>query len=243
VQGLIAARRRLSVQPPDLLGMLLDTRYDDGSPMSDTQVRDEVATLLVAGHETVANHIAWTFYALAHEPAVEAQLVEEWRELSGDGTDSIESLSSLRYMDAVLAESLRLYPPAWTLARKTVAQDRLPSGLVLRPRDEVLISQYVAHRNAAVFPEPERFDPERWLSDVRPPISAYFPFGTGPRYCIGEPFARLEAAIIMAGIGRRFALRLVPGQRIEKQGLIAMRPRFGLRMQLMARSGTASGRT
>jgi cytochrome P450 len=238
IAGMIAARRALAEQPPDLLGMLLAARYDDASPMSDRQIRDEIATLLMAGHETVANHLIWTWYLIALHPEIEARLLAEWEAAPAGEAPSPEQLKGLRYTAMVLAESLRLYPPAWTLARHTVAGDRLPSGLVLRPGTDVIISQYVCHRNPAWFPDPERFDPERWTPEFEKavPASVYFPFGAGPRYCIGEQFARTESLLILTAIGRQFQLRLAPGQTVRKQALITLRPRRGLKMELISRN-------
>jgi cytochrome P450 len=237
IADLILTRRQLATQPPDVLGLLLTARFDDGSSMSDRQVRDEIATLFIGGHETVANHLVWTFYLLAQHPDIEAQLVAEWQAVLGDDTITADHLARLPFTDRVQAESLRLYPPVWTLARRVVESDRLPSGLALRRGDELLLSQYASHRNGSVFPDPERFDPDRWSSEAgrAAPNAAYFPFGTGPRYCIGEPFARLEAAVVLATIGRRFQLRPASERRVDKEALIAMRPRHGLPMRLHAR--------
>jgi len=234
---LVSARRRLPEQPADLLGLLLSARDENGAPMADDQLRDEVTTLLLAGHETVANHLNWTFYELSRHPHIEARLLQEWARVIGDRPATLEDLSSLPLTETVLMESLRLYPPAWTLARHVVRDDRLPSGLTLRAGDEVLMSQYVSHRNAKYFPEPERFDPDRWTPEFRrqAPVTAYFPFGVGPRYCIGDAFARMEAALILVTIGRQFALRPIAGQRIEKEALIVMRPRYGMQMMLAER--------
>jgi cytochrome P450 len=238
VHGLIARRRTLAEQPPDLLGMLLAARFEDGSPMPDQQVRDEVTTLLMAGHETVSNMLCWTFYLLSQHPAVEARLHAEWRAVLGGRTPALADLPALRYTDQVLAESMRLYPPAWTLARRAVRAEKLPSGLELRPNDEILLSQYVCHRNPEVFPDPERFDPGRWTPEFVKEVSpyVYFPFGSGPRYCIGEQFARVEAALVLPTLGQRFRLKLVPGQVIATEPLISLRPRYGMKMELEARA-------
>jgi cytochrome P450 len=143
----------------------------------------------------------------------------------------------------VLAESLRLYPPAWTLHRRVVQEDALPSGLVVRPGAELLLSQYVSHRNSRYFLQPEKFLPKRWTPEFRKslPVGVYYPFSLGPRVCIGESFARMEALILLTTIGRRFRLALVPGQNIAKEALITLRPRHGLKVELHRRAQPSVG--
>jgi cytochrome P450 len=237
IGGLIEARMKLETQPADLLGMLVDIRYEDGSRMSQREIRDEVATFLFAGHETVSNHLNWTWYLVSRHPEVEARLEAEWESVLGGAIPTLDQIPQLRYTAMVMAESLRLYPPVWTLARWVVAEDRLPSGLALHPPCEVHLSQYVSHRNPALFPDPERFDPGRWTREFEKalPAGVYYPFGAGSRNCIGEQFARTEAALVLAAVGQRFRLRLAPGQTIGKQALMTLRPRHGLKMELVAR--------
>ncbi len=237
---LIEARRRSEEELPDLLGMLLKTRNEDGSSMGDRLIRDEAITLLLAGHETVSNNLSWTFHLLSENPDVDKALLEEWIEVLGERTPEMDDFCRLPVTDRVLAESLRLFPPAWILARKALEEDILPSGLRIRQGDEVILPPYVIHRNPAFFDDPERFDPARWTQEMKKslPTGTYLPFGVGPRYCIGEQFARTEAAIVLSTIGQRFRLNVLPDQRIGREAMITMRPRYGLRVKLEAREVT-----
>ena len=217
-------------RPNDLLAMILASKYEDGSTIPDKQVRDEVITIILAGHETVANHMNWTWYLLGKHPEVLEKLRREWDEVLGDRAPGMEDMAKLPYTIMVLAESMRLYPPAWTLARRVCNEDRLPSGLEVKPGDELLMMQYVSHRNPAYFPDPERFDPERFSPERRDSVSkfAYFPFGLGPRFCIGEGFARLEAVILVVLIGRRFDFEQVRKGSAKMEPLITLRPKKGM---------------
>ena len=237
---IIASRRAVpeADRPGDLLTMMLAVRYEDGAPMPDKQLRDEMITLILAGHETVANTLNWTWYLLSQHPDVEAELVAEWKAVLGGRSPVLSDLPNLRFTEMVLAEAMRLYPPAWTLARQAVAADTLPGGLKLRAKDEVLLMQYVSHRNPEFFPDPLKFDPRRFAPENRDkiPSFAYYPFGGGSRYCLGEAFARLEAAIVLATIGQRFQMKLLPGHPVALEPLITLRLKFGLKMELAARS-------
>jgi len=217
-------------RPNDLLAMILASKYEDGSTIPDKQVRDEVITIILAGHETVANHMNWTWYLLGKHPEVLEKLRREWDEVLGDRAPGMEDMAKLPYTVMVLAESMRLYPPAWTLARRVCSEDRLPSGLEVKPGDELLMMQYVSHRNPAYFPDPERFDPERFSPERRDSIPkfAYYPFGLGPRFCIGEGFARLEAVILVVLIGRRFDFEQVRKGPAKMEPLITLRPKKGM---------------
>ncbi len=239
--GKLIAERKAQPEaerPQDLLTMLLAARFEDGSPMPDQQLRDEVVTLMMAGHETVANNLLWTWYLLYQNPSVEAKLVAEWQTVLGGRTPTLADLPSLRYTDMVLAESMRLYPPAWTLARRVLKDDKLPSGLVLPAGAETIMVQYICHRNPKYFPDPDRFDPERFNPEAKTdrPAYSYFAFGGGPRYCIGESFARLEATLVLVTMGQKFQMQLAPDQKIGLEPLITLRPRFGLRMILNERA-------
>lgn len=231
---IIADRRALpeSEWPHDLLSMILGSRYEDGTPMPDKLVRDEVVTIILAGHETVANHLNWTWYLLARHPEVHDKLLKEWDEVLGNEDPSMEHMARLPYTLMVLSESMRLYPPAWTLARRVVAGETLPSGLELKPGDELLVMQYVSHRNPKYFPEPEKFVPERFSAENKDSIPkyAYYPFGLGPRFCIGEGFARLEALLLLVKLGRRFRFEMARAGEVVPETLIALRPRKGLPM-------------
>ena len=237
VFGLIAERRARSSPSRDLLALLLASRGEDGRPMDDRLVRDESVTALMAGHETVSNSLVWTFYLLAQHPEAGQRVVDELHRVTDARLPTVADIASLQYTGMVFAESLRLYPPAWTLARRVLQPDLLPSGLLLPADSEVLLSQYVCHRNARYFPDPERFDPERFDPRVKSdlPQFAYFPFGGGPRYCVGEPFAQMEAILLIATILQQHELELQPGQDIVPQALISMRPRNGIRMRVRRR--------
>jgi len=236
ITDLIHSRRRLSEQPSDLLGMLIDARYEDGSEMEDGQMRDELVTLLTAGHETVSNALNWTFYLLSENPDADDLIHQEWQDILKGKSPDMEDFSQMVYTDKVVAESMRVCPPAWILARTAVESDTLPCGVEIRPKDEIILPPYVLHRNPKFFPDPDRFDPERWTPEFKKslPAGVYLPFGIGPRYCIGEQFARSEIAVILATIGQRFRLRMLPGQNVEPEAMITMRPRYGLKMKLEA---------
>jgi cytochrome P450 len=246
IAKMIGARRQLpeSEWPRDLLTMLLSARFEDGSSMPEAQLRDECVTLVMAGHETVTNTLLWTWYLISQHPDVETKLVAEWESVFGDRTPTVADYPALRYTNMVLSESMRLYPPAWTLARKVLNDDPLPSGLTLPKSSEAILVQYICHRNGKYFPEPDKFDPNRFDPEIKPdwPQYAYFPFGGGPRYCIGESFAKLEAALVLATIGRSFSLQLAPGHRIGLEPLISLRPRYGMRMIIRNRVNRADER-
>lgn len=239
IAQLVAERRKLpeAERPNDLLTMLLAARFEDGTPMPEQQLRDEVVTLMMAGHETVANSLIWTWFLLGKNPEVEASLLNEWRTVLGNRPPTLADVPNLKYTEMVFSESRRLYPPAWTLARRVLKEDKLPSGMVLPAGCEALMTQYICHRNAKYFPEPHKFDPERFNPDRVENFhtGAYFPFGSGPRFCIGEAFAKLESILVMVVIGRNFQFQVDASQRIGMEPLITLRPRFGMRMKLKQR--------
>jgi cytochrome P450 len=222
--------------PVDLLTMLLAARDDAGNAMTDRQLRDEVITLLLAGHETTALNLSWTWYLLASDPQVEQTLHDELDRVIGPRTPEPGDLSRLPYTDAVLHESLRLYPPAWRIWRKTNEPFRA-GDYVLPAGSNLVMSQWLTQRDPRWFPEPERFRPERWLdgSTANLPRFAYFPFGGGPRVCIGAGFALMEATLLLAAIAQRYRLSLVPGHPVEPLASITLRPRNGIRVELHTR--------
>jgi len=240
VEEIIAEHKALpeDERPNDLLAMILAARYEDGTPVPDKQVRDEMITIILAGHETVANHLNWTWYLLAKHPETHAKLLREWEEVLGDRAPGMEDVGRLPYTSMVLAESMRLYPPAWTLARRAKEADRLPSGLEINAGDELLMLQYVSHRNPAYFPDPEEFIPERFSPERKDSIPrfAYFPFGMGPRFCIGEGFAKLEAIIVLVLIGRRFRFELERKGPARKETLVTLRPKKGMPVMVHKRA-------
>jgi cytochrome P450 len=234
IYRIIEARRRDGQDHGDLLSMLMAAQdvEGDGGGMSDEQLRDELMTLFLAGHETTANALTWTFYLLAQHPEVEAKLHAEVDEVVGDSEQpSVADHARLRYCEMVVAEAMRLYPPAWAVGRMTITDYHVrdyvvPAGAL------VLMSQYVMQRDPRFFPDPERFDPQRWTPAAREarPAYAYFPFGGGPRRCIGEAFAWMEAVLLVATIARRWRLALVPGQTVTPLPRITLRPKMGVQM-------------
>jgi cytochrome P450 len=221
-----------------LLTLLLTARDTEGDAggMSDKQLRDEAVTLFTAGHETTANALVWTWYLLAQNPAAEAELHAEVDRVLGDRPATAADVERLEYARRVLAESMRLYPPAWVIAREAATEYevggyRVPAGSVL------LMSQFLLHRDARFWPHPERFDPSRFTDEARAarPRYAYFPFGSGPRSCIGEGFAWSEATVLLATLARRWRLELLPGQRVRLHPTITLRPRDPLMMRVVAR--------
>ncbi|HEX9235965.1 MAG TPA: cytochrome P450, partial [Actinomycetota bacterium] len=233
--GMIEDRRAIGEDRGDLLSMLLaaqDEEGDDGV-MTDRQVRDEATTLFLAGHETTANALSWTWYLLSQYPEAEAKLHAELASVLGDRLPSVEDLPSLRYTRMVLSEALRLYPPAWVLGRRALDPHEL-GGWTIPAGGTVLMCQYLVHHDPRWYPDPYRFDPERWTegAEAARPKFAYFPFGGGPRLCIGESFAWMEGALVLAAMAARWRLRLVPDQQIALHPRITLRPRSGLLMRL-----------
>ncbi len=237
IYGLIEERRKSGDDRGDLLSMLLSaTGEDGGGGMSDAQVRDEAMTLFLAGHETTANALTWTLYLLSQNPGCERRLHEEIDTALGGKPPAFDDVPRLPYTEMVLAESMRLYPPAWGIGRLAledyrIGDWRIPAGSVL------LMSSWVTHRDPRWWPDPERFDPERWTPAAREarPKFSYFPFGGGSRVCIGERFAWMEGSLVLASLVQRWRPRLVPGHLVEPQALITLRPRHGMRMILQPR--------
>jgi cytochrome P450 len=237
IGGIIEARRADGQDTGDLLSMLLHARDDDGQGMSDKQLRDEAITLFLAGHETTALALSWTFYLLGQNPAAEARLAAELAEVLGGRAPTLEDLPRLRYTGLVLKESMRVYPPAWTLSMRQATQDTLVGGHRIAKGELVMVSPWVTQRDPRFFSEPERFLPERWEDGLeqRLPRFAYFPFGGGQRQCIGQSFAIMEATLILAAILGRYRLELAPGWRATPQPSITLRPREGVRVTLRSR--------
>jgi cytochrome P450 len=237
VYGIIAARRASGEDRGDLLSLLLAAQdADDGSRMNDRQVRDEIMTLFLAGHETTAVALSWAWYLLAQHPEAEAALMDELRSVLGGRLPTVADLPKLRYAEMVVTETMRLYPPVFTLTRR-VAEPFEVGGYPMEPETSLVMSQWVVHRDARWFDAPETFRPERWENDLakRLPRYAYFPFGGGPRLCIGNTFALMEATLLLATIAQRFRFTLAPGARVTPMLSVTMRPANGLSMQLSAR--------
>ena len=234
--GMIDARRGGREQN-DLLSMLLQAQDEDGSRMSDRQVRDEALTLLLAGHETTANALAWTAFLLSQHPEAEATLLAELQGALNGRSPSADDLPKLAYTEAVFAEAMRLYPPAYIIIRRALHEDTLPSGFTFPAGSDLFMCQYWVHRDRRFFPDPERFDPDRFRGKVKEdrPAFSYFPFGGGSKMCIGESFARMEGILILATLLQRFKITLVPDQTIEPEPLVTLRPKNGIRMRLTRR--------
>ena len=229
IYRLIGERRASGEDRGDLLSMLLMARdaEGDGGGMTDGQLRDELLTLFVAGHETTANLLSWTWLLLARNPSVEATLHAEVDAALGDRLPRFDDLPALPYTRQVLAESMRLYPPAYMLGRRSIAPYRVRE-YDFAPHTLFLMPQYLVHRDPRWWPEPDRFDPGRWaLPDERRPKFAYFPFGAGTRICIGEQFAWTEGTLVLATLARRWRLR-VPGPDPEREPIITLRPKGGI---------------
>ncbi len=232
VYGMIAARKGAVEQPGDLLSLLMEARDEEtGEAMTDKQMRDELVTLLIAGHETTANALTWALYLLSTHPDVERRLHAEIETVLGGHAPEAADLPKLEYTRMVVDETMRLYPPAWITNRMTVADDavcgyRIPKGATIS------ICPYVTHRLPEFWENPEGFDPERFtLEKVKArPMFAYFPFGGGPRMCIGKNFALTEAPLVLATILQRCRLDLCPGREVRKRPLVTLRPEGGLPM-------------
>jgi cytochrome P450 len=234
--------REPDAEPKDLLARLLAARdAETGGGMTADEVRDQVVTIFMAGHETTSLVLSWTWYLLSQHPAVESKLHQELIDVIGGRTPHYEDIANLRYTRMVIEESMRLYPPAHTIGRQPIAADeilghRIPAGA------EVLIMPWLIHRKPSLWENPDRFDPERFLPEpvAARPRFAYIPFGAGPRICIGAAFAVTEAILMLATIAQRYRLRLTPGHPVEAQGLITLRPRYGLRMTLERRQNPST---
>jgi cytochrome P450 len=221
----------------DLLALLMGAMDEDGSQMTRQQLHDEAMTLFIAGHETTAQMLSWTWYALSENHAAEDRLCQELRSALDGRPLSPADLGQLPYLRAVMNEVLRLFPPAYIMARETIEPVEL-GGYEFAPGTTILFSQWVTHRDPRWFEDPDAFRPERWLDGLedRLPRGAYFPFGAGPRRCLGEGFALLEAATVIATIARRFSFRLLPGHPVIPEPLVTLRQRSGIHMQLHGRA-------
>lgn len=226
-----------STHHTDLLSLLMGALDEDGTQMTPQQLRDETMTIFLAGHETTALTLAWTWYLLSENPLAETRLHEELRGVLGGRAPEIRDLERLPYLQAVVNEVLRLYPPAYLLARTSIAPFNI-GGYDFPAGTTVLASQWVMHRDPRYFDDPDAFRPERWLDGLmgRLPACAYFPFGDGPRRCIGQSFALMESALVAATVAQHFRFRLVPGHPVVPEPLVTLRPRHGIRMVVEARS-------
>ena len=237
----IEERRRSGEDHGDLLSTLLaaeDTEAPGGGDrMNNHQVRDECVTLILAGHETTANALTWTFFLLAQHPEVAERLKNELDRVLGGRAPQPEDYPNLKYAEMVLSESMRLYPPAWGIAR-TVIEGYEAFGTRFPKNAIVLTSQWITHRDPRWYPHPLTFDPQRWTPEARSrrPKFCYFPFGAGPRQCIGESFAWMEGVLLLASIARNWKFSLVPETRVELLPLITLRPKHGMKLRAERRN-------
>ena len=238
IYGIIRERRASKVDRGDFLSMLLMAQDEEGGTggMTDQQVRDEALTIFLAGHETTATGLTWTWYLLSQNPEAEAKLHAEIDSVLEGRLPTFEDLPKLRYAEMVFAESMRLYPPVWIIGRRALTDHEI-DGHQIKAGDLILLNQYLVHHDERWFPTPDKFDPERWtpeLKEARPKFS-YFPFGGGTRTCIGEAFAWMEAALVIATLAQQWKPRLAAGHPVEMQPLITLRPKHGMKMTLEKR--------
>ena len=237
--SIIRERRASPSSSNDLLQTLLTAHDADGNKMSDVQIRDEVMTLFLAGHETTANALTWTWYLLAQNPAVEQTLHAELDAVLAGRPPAHADLPRLPYTEMVVKESLRIYPPAWGIGRLAIRDCEI-GGFRIPAGSNVFILPWLVHRDPRFFPDPLRFDPERWRTDPvrsgRIPRFAYFPFGGGPRVCIGAGFAMMETTLLLATIAQRYRFTRLSDQPVEPFFSITLRPRRGLPVQITART-------
>lgn len=238
IYRIIDERRATGEDRGDLLSMLLfaQDEEDDRSTMTDLQLRDEAMTLFVAGHETTANALTWTWYLLSQHPEAEARLQGEIDAVLVGKLPTANDVPRLQYTEMVFAEAMRLYPPAWTMGRRALV-DYEVNGYVIPAGSIVLMSPWVMHHDPRYYPDPLRFDPERWTPEAREarPKFSYFPFGGGPRLCIGESFAWMEGVLLIATLAQQWKMQLAPGQQVEPEPKVTLRPKHGMRMALESR--------
>jgi cytochrome P450 len=233
---MVAERRVGRVGQDDILATLVRARSADGEVMDDWQARDEAMTIF-RGHKTTGTALSWTWYLLSRHPEVENRVLTEIDSVIGDRLPTAEDLERLTYCRMVVAECMRLFPPAWVLARRAVAEHEV-GGYAVPVGSTVITSPYVIHRDPRIHPDPRRFDPDRFAPERRAEWHpyAYFPFGGGPKMCLGDEFAPFEAILLMATVGRHWRLRLAPGARVEPAPKATLKPRFGMKMVIERRT-------
>ena len=237
IYRIIRRRRASNTDRGDLLSMLLRAQTEDGR-LTDQQLRDEVMTLFVAGHETTALALTWALYLLAQHPSIQERLLAELRSVLGEQPPKVNDLPNLPYNQMVIKETLRMYPPVWTISR-VVLEDLQFDDYKVQKGSSLAISQWVMHRDPRYFDRPDEFRPDRWTEDFasRLPKFAYFPFGGGPRVCIGASLAQMEAVLLLATIVQRFRLRPTPGFQVELWPTLTLHPKHGMPMCLSPSSG------
>jgi len=233
VYGVIDRCRKSSEEADHLLGRLVNARDENGEAMSDKQLRDEAVTMLLAGHETTAIALSFAIYLLSENPAAAACLRQELAANVGDRPLKLSDLFALPYLEGVVRETMRLYPPAWVIGRSVVSPFDI-GGYTMERGDQLLMSPYIMHRDPRFFVEPERFMPERWLGGNADelPRFAYFPFGGGPRVCIGNHFANMEVQLVLATLMQRLELTVVPGFQLELAPIVTLRPKSGVHVRV-----------
>ncbi len=235
VYEIMENRRRSGEIRDDLLAMLMNARDEEGkgSALTDQQIRDEIITLLIAGHETVASALTWSWYLLAQHPSIWEQMRAEVAQLPDDRLPCYPDLERLPFTAAVFSEALRLYPPAWLITRNAIGEDEL-NGYKISPGSLMVISPYVVHRHPQYWEDAEAFLPQRFTNgrERAIPRFAYIPFGGGPRLCIGNNFAMIEGVLILAGVTQHYRLELATANPVLADPLVTLRPHHGLPMRL-----------
>jgi cytochrome P450 len=230
IYGIIAERLASKEDKGDLLSMLLLAQDEDGqSGMTDKQIRDEALTLFLAGHETTANALMWTWYLLSENPIAAAKFYDEVDRVLQGRLPAFDDLPQLKYTESVFAEGMRLYPPAWVVGRRVKTEYAI-GDYTVPMRAILMMSPWVVHRDSRWFPEPDRFNPDRWLDPDDRPKFSYFPFGGGTRVCIGERFAWMEGVLLLATVAQKWRFKLVPGHPVATSALITLRVKHGMRM-------------
>jgi len=245
VYSMIRERRASGVDRGDMLGMLLATRdADDQTALSDREVRDQAMTIMLAGHETTANALAWTFYLLARHPEVRERVEREVDAVLADRSATVNDLPSLPFTLQTLKESMRLYPPAYVLGR-AATRDVTIGGARISRGQVVLVNVAGIHRRPEAFADPDRFDPDRFAAEreKKLPALSYMPFGAGPRVCIGNHFALMEGHLILATLARRLRFELVSNEEIVPEPLVTLRPKGGVRVNVVERAASRTGRS
>ncbi len=238
IYGIIEERRKSGVSKSDLLSMLLDARDEDtGEGMDQKQLRDEIMTIFIAGNETTANAMAWILYLLSQNPDAEEKMIKEIDEKMDAGTElNFQNVLGFQYVRQVIDEAMRLYPPAWVVGRRNYEDDEIGGYRIIK-NTNVLVPIMYFHRSEKYWDEPLKFKPERFAPELRNNIDryVYFPFGGGPRLCIGNNFAIMEMQIILIHLYRNYKFRLKPSFTVEPEPLITLRPKYGMMMQAVKR--------
>jgi cytochrome P450 len=237
IYRIIAERRSGGYDQGDLLSMLLQAHDEDGGQMTDKQLRDEVMTLFLAGHETTALVLTWSWYLLAKNPEAEKRFHAELDEVLDEKLPQASDLPRLRYTEMIAKETMRLYPPAYAVGREAIAECEI-GGFRVPRHTQIFAFQWATQRDSRYFDQPDRFDPDRWTAEFseKLPKYAYFPFGGGPRQCIGNYFAMMEVVLLLATIGQRFKLSLAPDEVVELWPAMSLRPKEGITVVISERA-------